>query len=333
MPTLRRARLVAPVAALVAASALAVSTSVLPARAQGVQITIAVPAYFNDDASWDKVADTAAVGWVIGHPETPANGRYVQDKALADRMAKVKAKGKKVLIYITAGYDKEGWESVAEKVDSALAAYPNVDGVFLDEILYNECQKYTSLSKGTGGLKGLRDRHPNKLIVLNPGAPILKCYEGLADGYLNLERADKDVSGWLENVNLPGNIPEYAWMFQAARRPQIWQMVHSVPANRIAAAVDEALQRNASVLYLTPDLMPNPYDRLPDDSSWTALINRIEDYRSGKVALPALKGVPTQAPAAAAAAGNSQTATTRATATTRRPTPTTVRRPTTTKKR
>lgn len=323
MPTLRRARFRAPVAVLLAATAVLGAAAHQPARAQGATVTIAVPAYFNDDAAWDKAIDTPAVGWIIGHPTTPPNGRFVVEKELADRLARAKAKGKKVLVYVTAGYEKEDWRSVADKVDSALGAYPGVDGVFLDEILYNECQKYSSLSKGSGGLKGVRDRQPNKLIVLNPGAPMLKCYEGLADGYLNLERADKDVAGWLENVNLPGNVPEYAWMFQAARRPQIWQMVHSVPANRMSAAVDEALQRNASVVYVTPDVMPNPYDRLPEDSAWSALVGRVEEYRSGKVAVPALKGVPVVAATAAASP------TTRAAATTR----TTVKKTVTTKKR
>lgn len=332
MSLLRRARFCIPAVALAGASVVAVGTALQPAQAQTAPISIAVPAYFKDDALWDKVIDTPTVGWVIGHPDTPPSGRFVQEKDLAEKLNRAKAKGKKTLVYVTAGYDKEGWESVADKVDSALAAYPMADGVFLDEILYNECQKYNALSKGTGGLKGVRDRQPNKLIVLNPGAPMLKCYEGLADAYLNLERADKDVPGWLENVNLSGNIPEYAWMFQSARRSQIWQMVHSVPANRMSAAVDEALQRNASVLFLTPDLMPNPYDRLPDDAAWTAMINRVEEYRTGKVALPGLRGVPTQVPAAAAGASGASATTRAATATTRR-TATTVRRTPTTKKR
>jgi hypothetical protein len=316
MRQLRRARFCVPAALAVTASAVAVGSFGQPALAQNTSVQIAVPAYFKDEAQWNKVIDTPAVGWVIGHPDTPANGRFVAEKELVERLGRAKAKGKKTLVYVTAGYDKETWQTVADKVESALSAYPDVDGVFLDEILYDQCEKYSSLSKGAGGLRGVRERNPNKLVVLNPGAPILKCYEGLADAYLNLERADKDVSAWLENVNLSGNVPEYSWMFQSARRPQIWQMVHSVPANRMSAAVDEALQRNASVLFLTPDLMPNPYDRLPDDASWTAMINRVEEYRSGKVTLPALRGVPTQATATATAAA---TATTRpaATATTR----------------
>ena len=289
--------------ALTAIVAAAGFTHLPSAQAQSnPKITIAVPAYFKDGAEWDRVLETSAVGWVVGHPDTPADGNYKPEKELSDRLAAAKAKGKKTLVYVTAGYDKVSAAVVADRVDSALAAYPGVDGVFLDEILYNECDKYKALATGSGSLKGIKARNPGKLVVLNPGAPMLACYKGLADGYLNLERADANVKEWLDNVNLPSNYSEYNWMFGADIRPQMWQMVHSVPADRMAAAADDAVSRNASVLYLTPDLLPNPYDNLPSPSAWAALVNRVNDYNAGKVALPAV--VILKAPAAAATAAS-----------------------------
>ena len=259
------------------------------AQAQGANISIAVPAYFTDQALWDKVIATKEIGYVVGHPDTPASGAgYVADKDLVSRLDKAKAAGKKTFVYVTAGYDKVDWKVVAEKIDSAFIAYPNVDGVFIDEINYDQCDKYKSLANGEGAVKGVKARHPGKLIVLNPGAPILNCYEGLGDGYLNLERADKDVQDWVNNVNLPNNVPFYQWMFKLERRPQIWEMVHSVPAARIKSAVDDALTRNASILFVTSDALPNPYDTLSDDASFQALIDRVNDYNSGKVPLPAI---------------------------------------------
>ncbi len=287
--------------ALTAVVAAAGFTFAPSAQAQSnPQITIAVPAYFKDGAEWARVLDTPAVGWVVGHPDTPADGNYKNEKELSDRLAAAKAKGKKTLVYVTAGYEKVSAATVADRVDSALAAYPGVDGVFLDEILYNECDKYKALSVGSGTLKGIKARNPGKLVVLNPGAPMLACYKGLADGYLNLERADANVKEWLENVNLAGNYSEYNWMFGSDVRSQMWQMVHSVPADRMAAAADDAVSRNASVLFLTPELMPNPYDNLPSASAWTAFVNRVNDYNAGKVALP--KVLTLKAPALAAAA-------------------------------
>lgn len=263
------------------------------------QLTIAVPAYFKDGADWERVLDTPAVGWVIGHPDTPAIGDpYKTEKELSDRLAAARAKGKKTLVYVTAGYDKVSAAKVADRVDSAFAAYPGVDGVFLDEILYNECDKYKALAVGSGSVKGIKARNPGKLVILNPGAPMLACYKGLADGYLNLERADANVKEWLDNVNLPGNYSQYTWMFGADIRSQIWQFIHSVPADRIAAAADDAIGRNATVLYVTPETLPNPYDDLPASAAWTALLNRVNDYNSGKATLP--KVLVLKAPAAAA---------------------------------
>lgn len=287
-----RPRIIAALAALAVATSTAVATTNPPAVAQSnPTVSLAVPAYFTDNASWDRVINTPEVRYVVGHPSTPAAGKqYVAEKELVAHLAAAAAKGIKTLVYVTAGYDKVGWETVADRIDSAFTAYPNVDGVFLDEINYNQCEKYSSLSKGVGSIKGVRTRHPNKLVVLNPGAPMLNCYEGLADGYLNLERAQADVGAWEANVNLAGNVPYYAWMFTEANRPKIWQMVHSVAPSGIAAAVDGALSRNASVLFITPDVLPNPYDALPDDAAWKALTERVAAYNTAKLTLPAVKG-------------------------------------------
>ena len=222
-----RVRRLAAAASLVA---LAVGASpMLRAQAQNKSsVSLAVPAYFNDDDSWDRAINTPVVTYIVGHPDTPANGKFVAVKELTDHLAKAKAKGKTTLIYVTAGYDKIGWEEVANRIDSAFDAYPNADGVFIDEINYDQCDKYKSLTAGSGSVKGVRARHPGKQIVLNPGAPMLNCYQGLADGYLNLERADKDVQAWTDNVNLPGNTPYYAWMFKPDVRPQINKLLAEI---------------------------------------------------------------------------------------------------------
>jgi hypothetical protein len=266
-------------------------------------VGLAVPAYFQDQVLWDRVLDTPEVTHVIGHPTYPAPPAAFAvsaEKELGERLAKAKGKGKVTLVYVTAGYDKVTWQTVADRVDKVLDLYPDVDGVFLDEILFNECDKYRDLVRGAGATKGLRARHPGKQVVLNPGAPILNCYEGLADGYMTMERAYKDVGGWIENVNLPGNVPFYSWMFKPERRPQIWQIVHSVPDGQLAKAIDETLTRNVSILYVTPDVLPNAFDTLPGEDSWRQITQRVADYNAGRVALPAVVGLKQPATAARA---------------------------------
>lgn len=288
----------------------------LPATAQTPPpqplVSIAVPAYFTDEASWEKVIATPEVRYIVAHPETPDAGKpYVADKALTANIDKAIAKGKIVSVYVTAGYDKVGFDEVLNRVASALQAYPKVKAVFLDEINYDQCDKYKSFASGTGSVKGFRTRFPDVSLQLNPGAPILNCYEGLADAYLNLERPLADPNGvpaWLANVNLPGNVPYYEWMFSAANRNKIWQMVHSVPANQMVSAIDAALTRNASVLYITNDIMPNPYDKLPDEAAWNAMVSHIAAINSGKAALPATKQL--TKPVAAAALPTAKATTT-----------------------
>ncbi len=303
--------------------------SVNPLKAQAATpITIAIPAYFTDDALWQKALDTPAVQYVIGHPLVPVAGQaYVADKALAANLAQAKAKGKIPLVYVTAGYDKVDWKVVADRIDTVLDAYPAAAGVFIDEINYDQCEKYQSLTKGAGTVKGVRARQANKLIVLNPGAPLLNCYDGLADGYVTLERAEKDIAAWSENVNLPGNASAYAWMFKEESRKGMWEMVHSVAPANAAAAVDAAVARNASVLYLTDDTLPNPYDSLPGDAMFKAIVDRVTQYSNGSTPLPAVKqlsvpkaaaGVATTAPAKAATKATVKKTTRKVTRTTKR---------------
>jgi Spherulation-specific family 4 len=310
-----RPRIIATLATLALASAAVIGTSHVAQAQAKPAVQIAVPAYFNDDASWDRAINTPEVGYIVGHPDSPAAGKpFVAENELTKHLAQAKAKGIKTLIYVTAGYDKVSWQDTLTRVDSAFGAYPNADGVFLDEINYDQCDKYTNFSKGITGTAGFRGRHPGKIALFNPGAPMLNCYEGLADGYLNLERAQGDVQAWIDNVFLKDNAPYYAWMFKAENRSSIWQMIHSVSPSQIGAAVDAALTRNASVLYVTPDLMPNPYDNFPDDGAWKALVDRVAAYNSGKVALPAVKGpvvAAANAPAATVKPIPSVTATTK----------------------
>ncbi len=283
-----RPRIAAFVATVALAAGAVVSTHIAPASAQNRQVSIAVPAYFDDDALWDRAIGASQVSYIIGHPATPVNGKYTTNPALAAHLADAKKAGKTTLVYVTAGYEKVTWQTLGDQIESAIAAYPQADGVFLDEIGYNQCDKFGSLTKGAGALKGIKSRIANKLVVLNPGAPIVTCFEGYGDGFVNLERADAKIGEWITNVNEPGNVPFYSWMFKAENRPRIWQMIHDVPTARISDAVDAALTRNASVLFLTNDKLPNPYDSLPDADTWKALLDRVDAYNSGKIALPAV---------------------------------------------
>lgn len=298
-------RVAAAAAITLAAVGVAVGIEVPHASAQatgGVQL--AVPAYFTDKALWDKLVNTSAVKYVIAHPLPPEAGKsYTADAALTANIAAAKAKGKTVLVYVTGGYDQQTWQVVVDKIGTVLGAYPSADGVFIDEINYNQCDKYKALSAGDATTKGVRSRFPGKMIVLNPGAPLLNCYEGTADGYLNLERPQADVQAWIDNVNLPGNVPYYSWMFKSSIRPQMWQMIHGVKTADVVAQLDAAIARNAGVVFITDDLLPNPYDQLPTDPAWNALTAKVNAYNAGTATMPTpstLKGMTATAAAAPA---------------------------------
>jgi hypothetical protein len=309
----RRATIVATAVSLTVGAAFAsgYAPAAQAAVAPNRPVSIAVPAYFDDDALWTKAIGTPQVSYIIGHPDSPKDGKYSTDAKLTAHIAEAKKGGKTTLVYVTAGYTKVTWQALGDSIESALAAYPQADGVFLDEIGYDQCDKFTSLKNGAGAIKGIKARIGNKLLIDNPGAPLLNCFESLADGFLNLERENAKVDEWIANVNAPGNVPYYSWMFKPENRPRIWQMVHDVTTAKVNDAVDGALSRNASVLFVTNDKLPNPYDTLPDDATWKALLDRVDLYNNGK-ALPATikLTVPPTTPAVTSATVAKATATT-----------------------
>lgn len=57
---------------------------------------------------------------------------------------------------------------------------------------------------------------------------------------------------------------------------KIWHIIHSVPPNEVQWTVDKARERGAGFVEVTDKLMPNPYDRLPDENYRNALERKVE---------------------------------------------------------
>jgi hypothetical protein len=72
---------------------------------------------------------------------------------------------------------------------------------------------------------------------------------------------------------------------------KIWHIIHTVPPSEASAVAALALSRGAGMIEITNDVMPNPYDTLPDDSYMKSLMDVVEGgtpLDEGLYAWPAL---------------------------------------------
>lgn len=102
--------------------------------------------------------------------------------------------------------------------------------------------------------------------MLNPGAPMPQCFEHSADTLLTYESDYVTYTG----AGFVGN----TWTPTDPRK--LWHIIHTVPAGKEAEVAALALSRGAGMVEITDDIMPNPYDTLPDDSYMQSLMDAME---------------------------------------------------------
>ena len=106
------------------------------------------------------------------------------------------------------------------------------------------------------------DRPGRPLVVINPGARTQEPYIELADIIVNFEGFYATYTAW--------QLPADAWerRYPAER---FWHLAHTTPTEAdMRNAVRLSKQRHAGWVYVTPDVMNNPWDTLPPDPYWRA---------------------------------------------------------------
>ena len=224
-----------------------------PAMAQSQHV--AIPSYFSSAELWTKLASSApGVGMTILNPNSGPGDSLSAD--LADRRAKMKAAGVKVLGYVHTSYGKRPIAEVQAEVDRYNQWY-KPDGIFFDEVTndaaglayYAQCQKIA------------RAGHPKAIIFINPGTPVVEDYMKVADVVLTFE---SDYGAYVKRA------PDEAWVAKYPAR-RFMHLVYGAPD--IAALTQCARlskQRHAGWVYFTPDDLPNPWDTVPADAYWSA---------------------------------------------------------------
>jgi hypothetical protein len=255
-----------PALATLLASALLSGLASHPARAEAVcqveaEQSVAIPSYFYPGELWQRLESAApTVGLAIINPDNGPGRR--RDAEYAAEVERARSQGIWVLGYV---YTLQGARAFANKVKKDIDRYYDwygVDGIFVDEAPgTDECVKkgyYKTIYqyiKAKGG---------TAKVVLNPGTQTNECYMEVSDILINFEDEyaqylDWQPSGWERK-------------YPADR---FWHLVHSTAQADMPNAVGLAKQRHAGWVYVTPDVMDNPWDSLPPEDYWAKLLGQV----------------------------------------------------------
>lgn len=225
--------------------------------------TIAIPSYFYPDSGgaglWDRTDEGApAVSLAVINPASgPGEAR---DPAYAAQVEKSQAAGLTVLGYVSTGYANTS----ATNPDRTVAAveadidkfyeWYGVDGIFLDEAS-TDCRYADSPTSYYNDInQHVKAKGGEAVVAINPGIQTNECYMSVSDIVVNFEGShEKYVSSY--------SAPDWVKDYDPGR---FWHLVYDSPdATTMKQDVTTSKGRNAGLIYVTPDVLPNPWDTLP----------------------------------------------------------------------
>ena len=225
-----------------------------PAAATSTCARVAVPAYFLPGPLWETaIGSASSVSYLVMNPGTGPG--LARDEAYAATVRKAQATGISVLGYVDTDYGRREPALVRQDV-AAFDEWYGVDGIFLDQV--------SSGADGLGYYASLAEfirTTPGPLVALNPGTFPVEGYAALADVLVTFEGSYASYRSLAS--------PDWVKKYPASR---FWHLVYATTSADMPTAVKLARQRSAGHLYVTDDVLPNPWDTLPP--YWSSELRR-----------------------------------------------------------
>ena len=225
------------------------------------ELEIVVPAYFYPSAGSPWATMTAAADEIrITAIMNPGNGPgAAMDNKYVSAVDAFRAAGGRVIGYVYSSYGSRTLPTVLADIDRYDNWYA-VDGIFVDEMAN------TGPAERLNYYKAIYDHvktiDPNWEVMGNPGTTTI-------EQYITWPAADRLMV--FENVgsSYPANTPS-AWNFNYDSSRFV-HLVHTEPsASNMTDDLVRAVERNAGGIYVTNDVLNNPWDTLP--TFWQAEI-------------------------------------------------------------
>jgi hypothetical protein len=275
---LSRARSLAPsgdrlaLFASIAAIALATSTSARAQppqkknvqRPQSVQMRLWVPAYFYPNGpglrEWNRLIVAARVVPIVAIVN-PASGPGDQvDNHFAAVLPRAREAGITIVGYISTRYTHKKLLAVKREVDTFLKFYPDLQGFHFDE--------QTSDARGVDYYAELYNyvhkRIPGAHVLTNPGSSCEPEYAA---------RPASDAICLFEGKKGLDEFRPPAWVYRFPGA-MFCVVAHDVGTEaQMRRSVNRAAELKIGNLFITDDVVPNPYDCLP--SYWDAEVEAV----------------------------------------------------------
>ncbi|MCW5559210.1 MAG: spherulation-specific family 4 protein [Verrucomicrobiae bacterium] len=233
-----------------------------PAVADG--LALMVPAYFGPrpGGDWDRLAAAARRVPLVAILNPNSGPGSAADPQYARAIQAVRDAGGRVTGYVSTSYTRRPADTVKEDLRRYHEFY-SLDGFFLDEM--SNDGSAASLSYYADLRQHILRLNPAYHITGNPGTTT-------QESYVTRPTADTVVT-FEEGRGYEGYRPSEWTKRHPAHR--FCHLLHSVAeAAALTNAVRLAQARNAGFLYVTDDVLNNPWDRLP--TYWDAEVNLIE---------------------------------------------------------
>jgi hypothetical protein len=201
---------------------------------------LAVPAYIYPSSStaWSSYnTSVAANAFLVAND---ANGDMISaDPNYVSIINASKAAGNKVIGYIYSNYAARPLAAMYARIDAWFALYPNIDGIFIDEVssscstvaYYQSIVSYVTSKGGT-------------VTALNPGGPVPSCFDGIATAICTFEGSEASYS----------NYSAATWTATATSK--IWHIIYastSCVGGTVEGLVATAASKHADYLFVTGD--------------------------------------------------------------------------------
>lgn len=206
---------------------------------------MAIPAYFYPGTAWNKAISSSAVDIMVMNPDSGVGSARNRDYVRVVNAAR--AAGVRVLGYVYTSYGARDLSAVLAEVQAYRDWY-GVDGIFLDEVASSAktIPYYQTIAS-------VIRTAPTGFVMLNPGVFPAEGYMNVADVVLVFEGSYEEY----RRLSVPGWVSGY-------HPNQFYHVVYGVSsATRMRSALSWARSRNAGYVYVTNDVLDNPYDALP----------------------------------------------------------------------
>jgi hypothetical protein len=231
-----------------------IGISIAAPRAASAQQKIAIPSYFYPSSPvpsglWQQLESSVpTVGLALVNPNS---GPGATSSANYAQLVSTKPQGLKMLGYVYSQGGARAIASVQADIDKYYSWYPQIDGIFIDEADNTSCNIESSYYLPLYNY--IKSKSANATVVLNPGTSTLECYVNASDILITFESTYTQYSGsWSSSHSWETKYP-------ASR---FWHLVHGTSSAQMASALSLSQQRNAGWIYVTDDVMNNPWDTL-----------------------------------------------------------------------